>query len=104
VILRAGLPVMDPEAVQFHPTGIVGLAILASEALRSEGGNLRNKEMEPFMERFAPKMEDLRLAIIVARAIETEIQEGRGIMNPTSDRAMSGSICGTCPTMFHESS
>jgi len=82
VILRAGLPLMDPEAVQFHPTGIVGPGILASEALRSEGGILRNKDMEPFMERYAPKMKDLAPRDIVARSIETEIREGRGIMNP----------------------
>jgi len=82
VILRAGLPVMDPEAVQFHPTGIVGPGILASEALRSEGGILRNKDLEPFMERYAPKMKDLAPRDIVARSIETEIREGRGIMNP----------------------
>jgi succinate dehydrogenase / fumarate reductase flavoprotein subunit len=82
VILRAGLPVMDPEAVQFHPTGIVGPGILASEALRSEGGILRNKDMEPFMDRYAPKMKNLAPRDIVARSIETEIREGRGIMNP----------------------
>lgn len=82
VILRAGLPVMDPEAVQFHPTGIVGPGILASEALRSEGGILRNRDLEPFMERYAPKMKDLAPRDIVARAIETEIREGRGIMDP----------------------
>jgi succinate dehydrogenase / fumarate reductase flavoprotein subunit len=35
--LNAGLPVMDLEAVQFHPTGMVGPGILASEALRGEG-------------------------------------------------------------------
>jgi succinate dehydrogenase / fumarate reductase flavoprotein subunit len=73
---------MDPEAVQFHPTGIVGPGILASEALRSEGGILRNRVEEPFMERYAPKMKDLAPRDIVARAIETEIREGRGIMNP----------------------
>src|SRR4030042_447433 len=82
VTLRAGLPVMDPEAVQFHPTGIVGPGILASEALRSEGGILRNKDLEPFMERYAPKMKDLAPRDIVARSIEIEIREGRGIMNP----------------------
>ena len=38
LILQSGLPVMDPEAVQFHPTGIVGPGILASETLRSVGG------------------------------------------------------------------
>ena len=82
VVLRAGLPLMDPEAVQFHPTGIVGPGILASEALRSEGGILRNRDEEPFMERYAPKMKDLAPRDIVARAIETEIRQGRGIMNP----------------------
>ena len=80
--LAAGLPVMDPEAVQFHPTGIVGPGILVSEALRSEGGILRNKDQEAFMERYAPKMKDLAPRDIVARAIETEIREGRGVYSP----------------------
>jgi len=82
LVLAAGLPVMDPEAVQFHPTGIVGPGILASETLRSVGGILRNKDLEPFMERYAPKMKELAPRDLVSRAIETEIQEGRGIMNP----------------------
>ncbi|MGD2273002.1 MAG: FAD-binding protein, partial [Desulfobacterales bacterium] len=81
IVLGAGLPVMDPEAVQFHPTGIVGPGILASETLRSVGGILRNKDLEPFMEKYAPKMKELAPRDLVARAIETEIQEGRGIMN-----------------------
>jgi len=82
LVLQAGLPVMDPEAVQFHPTGIVGPGILASEALRGEGGILRNKDLEPFMERYAPKMKDLAPRDLVSRAIETEIREGRGVLNP----------------------
>jgi succinate dehydrogenase / fumarate reductase flavoprotein subunit len=82
IVLDAGLPVMDLEAVQFHPTGIVGPGILASETLRSVGGILRNKDLEPFMEKYAPKMKELAPRDLVARAIETEIQEGRGIMNP----------------------
>jgi succinate dehydrogenase / fumarate reductase flavoprotein subunit len=82
IVLNAGLPVMDPEAVQFHPTGIVGPGILASETLRSVGGILRNKDLEPFMEKYAPKMKELAPRDLVARAIETEIQEGRGILNP----------------------
>ncbi|MEW6666490.1 MAG: FAD-binding protein [Thermodesulfobacteriota bacterium] len=82
VILEAGLPVMDPEAIQFHPTGIVGPGILASETLRSVGGILRNRELEPFMEKYAPKMKELAPRDLVARAIETEIREGRGILNP----------------------
>jgi succinate dehydrogenase / fumarate reductase flavoprotein subunit len=82
VVLRAGLPLMDMEAVQFHPTGIVGPGILASETLRSVGGILRNKDLEPFMARYAPKMKELAPRDLVARAIETEIREGRGILNP----------------------
>jgi len=82
IILRVGLPVMDPEAVQFHPTGIVGPGILASETLRSVGGILRNRDLEPFMERYAPKMKELAPRDLVARAIETEIREGKGILNP----------------------
>jgi len=82
VILKAGLPIMDPEAVQFHPTGIVGPGILASETLRSVGGILRNKDLEAFMERYAPKMKELAPRDLVARAIETEIRAGRGTLNP----------------------
>lgn len=82
VVLGAGLPIMDPEAIQFHPTGIVGPGILASETLRSVGGILRNRALEPFMEKYAPKMKELAPRDLVARAIETEIREGRGILNP----------------------
>lgn len=80
--VEARLPVMDPEAVQFHPTGIVGPGILASETLRSVGGILRNRDLHPFMERYAPKMKELAPRDLVARAIETEIREGRGVFNP----------------------
>jgi succinate dehydrogenase / fumarate reductase flavoprotein subunit len=76
--LLSGLPIMDPEAVQFHPTGIVGPGILASETLRSVGGILRNKDLEPFMEKYAPKMKELAPRDLVARAMESEIREGKG--------------------------
>jgi len=81
-VLQAGLPLMDAEAVQFHPTGIVGPGILASETLRSVGGILRNRNLEAFMERYAPKMRELAPRDLVARAIETEVREGRGVLNP----------------------
>ncbi len=82
LVLQAGLPVMDPEAVQFHPTGIVGPGILASETLRSVGGILRNDALEPFMSNYAPKMKELAPRDLVARAIESEIRDGRGVLNP----------------------
>ena len=87
LVLQSGLPVMDPEAVQFHPTGIVGPGILASETLRSVGGILRNRDLEPFMVEYAPKMKELAPRDLVARAIESEIRGGRGIVNPDHDIA-----------------
>lgn len=82
IILKHKLPVLDVEAVQFHPTGIVGPGILASEALRGEGAVLRNIEGERFMERYAPTIKDLAPRDLVSRSIMTEIQEGRGYMHP----------------------
>jgi succinate dehydrogenase / fumarate reductase flavoprotein subunit len=79
--LNAGLPVMDLEAVQFHPTGMVGPGILASEALRGEGAILRNKEEEPFMERYAPTAKDLAPRDLISRAIMQEMREGRGLFH-----------------------
>jgi succinate dehydrogenase / fumarate reductase flavoprotein subunit len=77
--LDAGIPLEDMEFVQFHPTGIYGLGILVSEAARAEGGVLRNKAGERFMERYAPTLKDLAPRDLISRAILTEIRDGRGI-------------------------
>ena len=78
----AGAELMDMEFVQFHPTGMVwppGVqGILVTEAVRGEGGTLRNKNGERFMERYDPKKMDLSTRDVVARAIYTEVREGRG--------------------------
>ena len=76
--LRAGVPLKDMEFVQFHPTTLYGTNILISEACRGEGGILLNSEGERFMMRYAPNRMELAPRDIVARAIETEIREGRG--------------------------
>ncbi len=76
---RRGVPLEDMEFFQFHPTGIVGIGILLSEAARGEGGILRNDSGERFMERYAPTMLDLAPRDMVSRAIVTEIRAGRGI-------------------------
>ncbi|MCE5335408.1 MAG: succinate dehydrogenase flavoprotein subunit [Desulfobacteraceae bacterium] len=76
---KAGIALEDMEFVQFHPTGIQGLGVLISEAARGEGGILRNREGERFMERYAPTIKDLAPRDMVSRAIYTEIREGRGI-------------------------
>jgi succinate dehydrogenase / fumarate reductase flavoprotein subunit len=75
---RAGVPLKDMEFVQFHPTTLYGTNILISEACRGEGGILLNIEGERFMKNYAPELVDLAPRDIVARAIETEINEGRG--------------------------
>ncbi len=76
--MRAGAPFMDPEMLQFHPTGVVHGGVLITEAARGEGGWLVNNKGERFMERYAKARMELAPRDIVARAIETEIQEGRG--------------------------
>jgi len=78
----AGAELMDMEFVQFHPTGMVwppGVqGILVTEAVRGEGGILRNKNGERFMERYDPEKMELSTRDVVARAIYTEAKEGRG--------------------------
>jgi len=79
IALRRGVPLQDMEFYQFHPTGIYKLGILITEGVRGEGGVLRNDHGERFMERYAPTMKDLASRDVVARAINNEIREGRGI-------------------------
>src|SRR5450759_41676 len=79
VTLRRGIPAEDMEFFQFHPTGIVKLGILITEAVRGEGGILINDKGERFMERYAPHAKDLASRDVVSRAIALEIREGRGI-------------------------
>ncbi|EFV13008.1 succinate dehydrogenase flavoprotein subunit [Segniliparus rugosus] len=78
VVFRRGLPLEDMEFHQFHPTGLAGLGILISEAVRGEGGILRNVDGERFMERYAPTIKDLAPRDIVARSMVLEVLEGRG--------------------------
>jgi succinate dehydrogenase / fumarate reductase, flavoprotein subunit len=78
VCYRRGVPMEDMEFFQFHPTGLYRLGVLLSEAARGEGGILRNKDGEAFMERYAPTIKDLAPRDMVSRAIYTEIREGRG--------------------------
>ena len=79
VCARRGIPLEDMEFFQFHPTGIMGLGILISEAVRGEGGILRNRDGERFMQRYSPTLLDLAPRDIVARSILTEVRAGQGI-------------------------
>jgi succinate dehydrogenase / fumarate reductase flavoprotein subunit len=78
----AGLALEDPEFLQFHPTGLVPSGILMTEGCRGEGGYLRNKADERFMEKYAAKFMELAPRDITSRSEMTEILEGRGFEGP----------------------
>ena len=79
---RAGAEVIDMEMVRFHPTGAVypydARGRLVTEAVRGEGGILLNARRERFMRRYDPERMELSTRDVVARAIATEVLEGRG--------------------------
>ena len=76
---RAGVPLMDMEMIQYHPTTLARTGILMSEAARGEGAYLLNASGERFMEKTAPDYMELASRDVVSRAEQTEIDEGRGI-------------------------
>jgi succinate dehydrogenase (ubiquinone) flavoprotein subunit len=78
MVLRAGIPLMDSEFIQFHPTGVYGAGCLLTEGCRGEGGFLVNGEGERFMTRYAPSAQDLASRDVVSRSMTQEILEDRG--------------------------
>ncbi|MDH4127539.1 MAG: FAD-binding protein [Spirochaetota bacterium] len=76
---HSGVPLMDMEMVQFHPTSLKSSGLLLSEAARGEGGYLINSKGERFMKTYAPNKMELASRDVVSRAEQTEINEGRGV-------------------------
>lgn len=86
---RAGAEVRNMECIQFHPTALcIGEErFLISEAVRGEGGVLKNIHGQPFMERYDDRA-DLAPRDIVARAIDCEMKEqgSRNVYLDISDK------------------
>jgi succinate dehydrogenase flavoprotein subunit len=78
---EAGADLVDMEMVQFHPTGMVwpekAVGLLATEAIRGEGGILLNSRGERFMKNYEPERMELAPRDVVARANYNEIISGR---------------------------
>ena len=79
---RIGAALKDMEMVQYHPTGLPGTGILITEAARGEGGYLRNKDGERFLERYVPGRMELGPRDLLSRAEITEFEAGRGLEGP----------------------
>ncbi|HET6766787.1 MAG TPA: L-aspartate oxidase [Chitinophagaceae bacterium] len=79
MVYRAKGRIENMEFIQFHPTalyepGVGGQAFLITEAVRGDGGILRNKDGEAFMQRYDER-KDLAPRDIVARAIDSEMKK-----------------------------
>jgi succinate dehydrogenase / fumarate reductase flavoprotein subunit len=79
IAYKAGLPLMDMEFMQFHPTTLKENGVLMTEGARGEGAYLLNAAGERFMFKYAPNKGELASRDVVSRAEWTEILEGRGV-------------------------
>lgn len=79
---EAGAELVDVEFFQIHPTGwkwppaVIGRVI--SEGVRTDGGQLLNKNLERFMWKYNPDELELACRDYVSRCIYKEVKEGRG--------------------------
>ena len=79
IAYRVGVPLMDMEFIQFHPTSLKESGVLITEGARGEGGYILNSLGERFMSKYAPEKIELASRDVVSRAEQTEIDEGRGV-------------------------
>jgi fumarate reductase flavoprotein subunit len=79
------VPIGNPEAVQFHPTGIVPTNILVTEGCRGDGGTLKDVDGERFMDVYEPTKQELASRDVVSRWMMHHIREGKGVPSPYGD-------------------
>lgn len=91
---RAGVPLKDMEFVQYHPTGLPPTGILITEAARSEGGILINKDGYRYLQDYGmgppdpwPRLRAMEMGPRdrVSQAFIHEMRKGRTIKGPYGD-------------------
>jgi fumarate reductase flavoprotein subunit len=91
---RAGAPLKDMEFVQYHPTGLPFTGILITEAARSEGGWLLNKDGYRYLQDYnlgtpspTPEMRSMELGPRdrLSQAFVFEAEKGRTTQTPYGD-------------------
>jgi fumarate reductase flavoprotein subunit len=86
IALDTGIvPIGNPEAVQFHPTGIVPTHILVTEGCRGDGGTLLDVDEKRFMHEYEPGKAELASRDVVSRWMTHHIREGHGVPSPYGD-------------------
>jgi fumarate reductase flavoprotein subunit len=86
IALDTGLvPIGNPEAIQFHPTGIVPTNILVTEGCRGDGGTLLDVNEERFMDKYEPEKAELASRDVVSRWMTHHIRKGLGVKSPYGD-------------------
>ncbi|MDR0339231.1 MAG: fumarate reductase flavoprotein subunit, partial [Desulfovibrio sp.] len=80
IAMDTGLvPIGNPEAIQFHPTGIVPTDILVTEGCRGDGGTLLDVNKERFMQIYEPEKAELASRDVVSRRMTEHMRAGKGV-------------------------
>jgi fumarate reductase flavoprotein subunit len=83
MLLDTGLvPIGNPEAIQFHPTGIVPTDILVTEGCRGDGGTLLDVDEYRFMPDYEPAKAELASRDVVSRRMTEHMRKGKGVPSP----------------------
>ena len=86
IAMDTGLvPLGNPEAIQFHPTGIVPTDILVTEGCRGDGGTLLDVNQERFMHIYEPEKAELASRDVVSRRMTEHMRAGKGVKSANGE-------------------